>query len=636
VPEVNMEAVLASTATELTKDFFQGTLARLSGGSKELFQRFFPQFQKHLANVYLRNSRVKILVSRDAPVPFTEIYVASRFQSGNESLSDSAICESVQSGKRLVVSAIGGAGKTFLLRHVWLTMFTQMSGKVPIFIELRKMNGIGGVPLEKFISASTFGTDFTEGNFQHFAEDGSFVFLLDGFDEVNRDRRAELEAQIIALSRKFPKCGMIVSGRPDDRFGGWQEFTAVRAMPFQYEQFRLLIEKIPFDQQIKSNFLRIADNSFFQQHESFLSNPLLSMMMLLTYRDNAEIPGKLSTFYENCFATLFSQHDALKESFRRDKCLDQLEFKRIFSVFCLLTYKDSRPSLDRADFIDYVSKAKEYLRLPQDVPSIAHDFLESVNLMIQEGTNVSFIHRSFQEFFAAVCVTTVLPEGIPDMLRLFAGRMTDNSFRLAFETHPALVTKEYFIPKYRTLNDSARLFRRRDSSRPYRACSAAGVSVKFGVEFPEVKNGSMPQVRRYVRRLSLNIDHEIDAFLFACCEAFLNSPGYMDFRSCLFELFNCGFGIVSRPSKEQLQVLKGTEWQFSISFVESEIVVKCFDEHDSEVAFGGQFSKPGMERLQKAALKLEGALSALTKRGCSCVEDAIALQEQNKFVFLRN
>ncbi|MFO1201414.1 MAG: NACHT domain-containing protein [Tabrizicola sp.] len=631
-----MEAVLASTASELTKDFFKGTLAKLSGGSKELFQRFFPQFEKHLASVYLRNSRVKILVNRDAPVPFSEIYIPSRFRSGSESLTDKSICDNVVNGKKLVVSAIGGAGKTFLLRHVWLSMFDQKSGKVPIFLELRKLNGAGKVPLDSFISASAFGTDFTEGNFQHFAEDGSFVFLLDGFDEVNREKRADLEAQIIALARKFPKCGMIVSGRPDDRFGGWQEFTAVRAMPFQYDQFRQLIEKIPFDPQIKSNFLRIANNSFFQQHESFLSNPLLSMMMLLTYRDNAEIPGKLSTFYENCFATLFSQHDALKESFRREKCLDQLEFKRVFSVFCLMTYKDSRPSLDRADFIEYVKRAKEYLRLPQDVPSIAHDFLESVNLMIQEGTNVSFIHRSFQEFFAAVCVTSVLHEGIPDMLRLFAGRMTDNSFRLAFETHPALVVKEFFVPKYRALSESKSLFRRRDGSRPYRACAAAGILVKFGVDFPEAKNGQTGRVRRLVTRLTLIIDPEIDAFLFACNEAFLKSSDYMDFRSKLFELFNCGFGIIAQPNKDQLEVLRGSEWQFSVSFVEGGVVIRSFTEDDSENAFPGDYSKVGMERLNKAALKLEGILSALTKKGCAGVEDAIALQEKNKFVFLRS
>jgi len=294
--EVNPDAVAAAVAAELVKDFLAKTGALLNDASRTVFQRLFPNLERHLAATYQRNREVKIISNRDVPVEFSSIYVPCFYRLDNRTLADVEVVDQVRLNNRIVLRAIGGAGKTFLMRFTWTKLFREQSGRVPIFVELRKLNAVSTVDLENFVRATAFGTDsFTPQNFSHFCDDGVFIFILDGFDEVVKEKRPDLESQIIELAKRYPSAGIIVSGRPDDRFDGWQGFKIIKALPLDFGQFRQLITQVPFEIQTKSSFLKIADEASFSSHSSFLSNPLLSVMMLLTYRDNAETsPAPLS------------------------------------------------------------------------------------------------------------------------------------------------------------------------------------------------------------------------------------------------------------------------------------------------------------------------------------------------------
>ncbi|WP_456389833.1 NACHT domain-containing protein [Profundibacter sp.] len=519
--EVNVEAIAASVATELTKEFLASVASGLKGIPKNLFERYRPNFEGHLAEMYKRNYCVRTLCSKDKSVEFTTIYVEAKFRSESEEYSDSQIIEAVHANKRCVISANGGAGKTFLMRHLWLETFAKPSGRVPIFVELRQLNGHSSLNIESFIRNSAFGIDtFSQENFLKFCKKGVFIFILDGFDEVVQEKRRDLEQQIIQLAQEYPECGIIVSGRPDDRFGSWQSFQTFRAEPFSFKQYRELIQKVPFHEQTKRNFLKVSDEKFFNKHESFLSNPLLAIMMLMTFRDNAEIPSRLNTFYENCFNTLYSQHDALKESYFREKNLDQDTFRRVFSVFCLFTYIKNKFTLDEAEFRSFIEKAAKHLELSETVDEISEDFLVSVNLIIKEGMNYSFIHRSFQEYFAAFCATSIMVNMTPEMLQLFASNRYDSTFKLAYEIHPNLVQEKYLLPRFKVLSEEGRFVSAYRPSKPYSAINISGLNFRWEVAhfLRKVKNKDRSLLHLTSYRWAF--DSDFSAFLHAASSAF--------------------------------------------------------------------------------------------------------------------
>ena len=164
--EINFDAIAATAATDLTKDLLKSMAASITGGSRTAFQKLFPSFERHLKDTYLKNKRVKILCRKDNPVDFEEIYVNSVFKNSEGDFSDRELISKLANNERIVISANGGAGKTFLMRYAWLQLFQKYKSRVPIFIELRKLNNLSTYKIEDFIRATAFGADsFSEDSF---------------------------------------------------------------------------------------------------------------------------------------------------------------------------------------------------------------------------------------------------------------------------------------------------------------------------------------------------------------------------------------------------------------------------------------------------------------------------------------
>jgi len=128
--------------------------------------------------------------------------------------------------------------------------------------------------------------------------------------------------------------------------------------------------------------------------------------MMLTFEDYAEIPESLHEFYRIAFDTLLRRHDAMKGQFLRQShssCSTE-QFKQIFASFCLLTYTKSAFSFDRDRAIAYLKAALAQQGINKEPEDVLADFVESICLLHQEGFEVSFVHRSFQEYFCAVFV----------------------------------------------------------------------------------------------------------------------------------------------------------------------------------------------------------------------------------------
>ncbi|MGR3502885.1 NACHT domain-containing protein [Pseudaestuariivita sp.] len=523
--QVDPNQVAATIATDLIKDFFGGVASYTQDKFSDTLQRLFPKFEKHLIEVHRRVSHVKVLCSPDAPIDFRSVYVCPTLRLSEETIGDDEFLERVIDGGRIVVKSQGGAGKSFLVRHLWLSLFEKPRGVVPVFIELRGINSNSSVDLESYIRLTCVETgELSEANFAAFGAKGAFVFLLDGFDEVERRHRAELEAQLLSLAKKFPKCSLVVTGRPDERFASWTSFSIYSCEPFNYEQFCALIGNVPFDVGAVKRFLKLASEDFFKKNEDFLSNPLLALMMLMTYRENAEIPTSLAAFYENCYFTLFSRHDALKEQFNREKVLDQNEFRRLFSLFCLLGYLKSKQDFSEAEIYSLIERSIELSRISIGIPEALAEFCETVNLVYKDGLRYWFVHRSFQEYFSAYCCVAVLTERTSEILRVFAERHMDSCLQLASEMHPDLVFKEYFSPGLSLLE--ARFSKiENGQGEGFNALS----TTKFVVMFDLSKGGSSTS-------LFWDEDADLRVFMAACRKVFgFNESGFID---CLLKMHN--------------------------------------------------------------------------------------------------
>src|SRR6185436_10907197 len=115
------------------------------------------------------------------------------------------------------------------------------------------------------------------------------------------------------------------------------------------------------------------------------------------------IPNKLSVFYNQAYEALFERHDALKDGYRRvlRSALDIQDFARLFSAFCIQSYDRSQTAFSKQEVLEGIRSSQELVGIDVDRVCYFQDLVEAVCLMVEDGLQVVFPHRSFQEFFAA-------------------------------------------------------------------------------------------------------------------------------------------------------------------------------------------------------------------------------------------
>lgn len=285
-----------------------------------------------------------------------------------------------------------------------------------------------------------------------------------GADRVNESCNSELKAYIEkfdAMSKKYPENHYILSSRPLEEFMGWNQFEELHAMPLSKEQALSLINKIEYDQIIKDKFYKELDEYLYEKYETFASNPLLLTIMLLTFESRASIPDKLNDFFEQAFTTLFHTHDATKGGYKRDirSKLGYEDFKAVFSYFCFKSFFNSDYKFSENKALEYIGAAKQKRIIDTYFNSMDYlkDLTNSVCMLIHEGLEFRFSHRSFQEYFAALYTVQLSDSQQKRFLKLWlqdnSYRSTSNYLDMLYELQPLRFVKNIISPAIRELQE---------------------------------------------------------------------------------------------------------------------------------------------------------------------------------------
>ena len=236
----------------------------------------------------------------------------------------------------------------------------------------------------------------------------------------------------------------------------WEGFSEAKLLPFDLEKAVEYISKLRFDEDKKKEFLDDLKGELFEKNEDFLSNPLLSAMMLLTYDSFGEIPEKRHTFYSKCFDVLAREHDASKGRYKRELfsslTMDQLE--QVFMFFCASSYAEQQFSFSEEQMKKYVDEAVSSCGTDADVMTVMKDFRESISIMELDGLTYEFAHRSFQEYFYARFVVKdrklSLQEKVGWLIRKF---LLDDTIEMIADMDRIYFEDDFLLPLTKALDD---------------------------------------------------------------------------------------------------------------------------------------------------------------------------------------
>lgn len=457
--------ILTDVTTTLIKDAISTGWDKVKKFFKDLDAQQAIQYNtaytNYLANTYDKNGKIKTLIYRRVPKELYSFYECIGVECDGKIIDTSSITRLIEESNKIIITGTGGIGKSILFRHLFLNT-VDTTAYIPVLIELRKFNAfdIKDISLYDAIYQSLCENGFRleKEYFEASLKEGGYIILLDGFDEINRDKVSRVTSEVKSLSNKYNENKFLISSRPTDNFIGWNDFSEMTALPLTKEQALSLISKIEFDESVKTTFYNALKTSLFRRYESFASNPLLLTIMLLTFNNHASIPEKLNDFYEEAFSTLFNMHDATKDCYVRDirSKLGCEDFKTIFAYMCFKSYFAGEFEFSESRLRGYIQSAKEkFTSLQFSVDDFQEDLTLSVCMLIKDGLDYRFAHRSFQEYFAAWYTCKITDELQQKLLSSWLGEsnavVTDEYLSMLFNLQSEKVNKIILCPGIKKL-----------------------------------------------------------------------------------------------------------------------------------------------------------------------------------------
>lgn len=392
-------------------------------------------FEKYLTEAEKNVSMAKTILYGQTPCHLYSFFECMGIKNRNKIIDTSDVNNILSIGHKIIITGTGGIGKSMLMRHCFLNAIKN-TGLIPVLIELRGLNEypLDDLSVEKYIykTLNTFGFKLEEEYFKYSLEMGCYLFLFDGYDEVKNAFSAKVTQEITEFSNKYPENYIILSSRPLDEFVGWSDFIEYSSMNLTKEQALSLISKLDYDKELKDKFYKELDEELFTKYESFASNPLLLTIMLMTFEGRISIPDSKTDFYEQAFSTLFHRHDARKKGGYKREILSGLsyeDFKKVFSYFCFRSFFKNQYEFTEKTALENIARAKEKTFAIGDFNDIdfLDDMVKAVCVLVHEGLNYRFSHRSFQEYFAAVYTTQLCDE---EQKKFVTSWLKSNSNRL--------------------------------------------------------------------------------------------------------------------------------------------------------------------------------------------------------------
>jgi|GEM_PF-1916478 len=375
------------------RTYLQRLLRRVSGVTTLVF----PQQVLELPAIYEPLSLVERPVIGDVVLSVVRQNPALRIS--KKPVPELAI---TRPGKRTYIIDGAGMGKSTFSRHMLMSEIVN-GDRIPLFLELRR------IPTGTSL-IDTLARDLDELHqlfdrevFLRLLSIGRFLLVLDGLDEVPTVDRSSICLQIEELSLKAEKSAIILTSRPEVALPVMTGARLLTFAPLTDHQARALVRRYDNVGSIDVGERLIA--RFSSLPEQFLRTPLLVALLYRSFGYNGVVSSNITSFYDELYDALYKGHDLTKAGFARpkDSGLDFDAFRRLVRGFAFLLVAQGKTILPNVTAaLQLVDDARRLTSVhPSSSSAFLDDLLLAVPLLLKDGQEIRFVHKTIGEFFAA-------------------------------------------------------------------------------------------------------------------------------------------------------------------------------------------------------------------------------------------
>lgn len=304
----------------------------------------------------------------------------------------------------LVITGIAGQGKSIFLRHLCAAELT--AGKyIPIFLELRRIQKGFTLQDRIYMAFKNLGLTVDDNLFDVLADSGKILLLLDAFDEVPDDEKQRVLTEIEDLSATREQLRIIVTTRPNNNIDMSSQFSVVQLDNLRGNEYKTVIHKLTGNSKL-TNILIDSIERHTARIKDLLCTPLMVTLLIISYKAYQQLPTQLSGFYDSLFQTLLQRHDGSKPGYTRERrCkLDDIQYRHVFETLCIVAKESQESSFKHEDMYRFSMKALEQNDFKENPDRYLNDIVKITCLILRDGEEYRFIHKSVQEYYSAVYI----------------------------------------------------------------------------------------------------------------------------------------------------------------------------------------------------------------------------------------
>ena len=344
--------------------------------------------------------KVKTIWQVEKEIDLSQFYYPSKVRIGDKRKTIDDLSDFDYDGN-IVVRGTIGRGKSIFFR--FLTSQELLKGKaIPLFVELRRVKKDQTLSAQLLQELKSLGLEMNEETLLFLAKAGKIILFLDAFDEVKESQRSDLISEIEHFAKSYESLRMLISSRPNSGIEASPFFRVFELCGLENNEYEQVIAKMAHDEKTASEIVkgvRRAEGRIAQ----LLTTPLMVALLMLRYRVDQSIPENAIAFYGDLFNLLLLRHDKTKAGYVRTRKsqVGDAALLEIFNGICYLTRKGGQGAFTLNELHKYAKDAVTIADQRCSADKVVADIIEITCLIIEEGGECKFIHRSLQEYHAA-------------------------------------------------------------------------------------------------------------------------------------------------------------------------------------------------------------------------------------------
>ncbi|HEY9653494.1 MAG TPA: NACHT domain-containing protein, partial [Coleofasciculaceae cyanobacterium] len=351
----------------------------------------------------------------------------------------------VEKYPKLTIFGKPGSGKTTFLKYLalYFSSNTSNSSKLPIFISFRAFAAQEHqLNLKQYIQEAFFNCyKVNDPNlFETLLNNGKFLFLMDGLDEVNKLLSIKIIQETYEFSEKFYENQFIISCRIGAIDYKFENFVEVEIAEFDEPQIMAFVGKWFLQHELKQRKLideLQANNSL----QGLATNPLLLTLLCFIAEQSKDFPKSISELYKESLDIFLKTWDNQRGIERTQICQKlSIEHKEeLLSEIAFFMAKQGRYFFKQKEIEQYIKKYLQNLlnksNLYSDEQLNSETLLKSLEaehgLLVKRAKDIySFSHFAFHAYFTAkAIVSSRTPEELNQSLQFLATKSTDQNWQ---------------------------------------------------------------------------------------------------------------------------------------------------------------------------------------------------------------